>query len=164
MFRCTLNAIPQTSALLNKARLPLGILIHPFKDLSVRLCGPWQVLGWVWIWRLALALCCMFWSLCGGDWLAGCVVVSARKACWRGKKRLFDVTIMAHIVSTGSQYFWWNTGNLIMLMMEKVSKHPNWPPSGAIIERGGKKDLDGLMHLILWWSVLHPPLSYKWFG
>ncbi|XP_076437651.1 protein transport protein Sec24A-like isoform X2 [Babylonia areolata] len=34
VFRCTLNAIPQTSALLNKARLPLGILIHPFKDLS----------------------------------------------------------------------------------------------------------------------------------
>ncbi|WAQ97426.1 SC24B-like protein [Mya arenaria] len=34
VFRCTMNAIPQTSALLNKSRLPLGILIHPFKDLS----------------------------------------------------------------------------------------------------------------------------------
>ncbi|ESO87063.1 hypothetical protein LOTGIDRAFT_210457 [Lottia gigantea] len=34
VFRCTLNAMPQTSSLLNKARLPLGILIHPFKDLS----------------------------------------------------------------------------------------------------------------------------------
>ncbi|XP_013073220.2 protein transport protein Sec24A-like isoform X1 [Biomphalaria glabrata] len=34
IFRCTLNAIPQNSALLNKARLPLGILIHPFRDLS----------------------------------------------------------------------------------------------------------------------------------
>ncbi|XP_062583448.1 protein transport protein Sec24A-like isoform X2 [Saccostrea cucullata] len=34
VFRCTLTAIPQTSNLLNKARLPLGILIHPFKDLS----------------------------------------------------------------------------------------------------------------------------------
>ncbi|XP_070186969.1 protein transport protein Sec24A-like isoform X2 [Littorina saxatilis] len=34
VFRCTLNAIPQNSSLLNKARLPLGILIHPFKDLS----------------------------------------------------------------------------------------------------------------------------------
>ncbi|XP_048764632.2 protein transport protein Sec24A-like isoform X2 [Ostrea edulis] len=34
VFRCTLTAIPQTSSLLNKARLPLGILIHPFKDLS----------------------------------------------------------------------------------------------------------------------------------
>ncbi|XP_064628770.1 protein transport protein Sec24A-like isoform X2 [Lineus longissimus] len=34
IFRCTLNAIPQTQAILNKARLPLGILIHPFKDLS----------------------------------------------------------------------------------------------------------------------------------
>jgi protein transport protein SEC24 len=34
IFRCTLNALPQTSALLNKARLPLGILIHPFRDLS----------------------------------------------------------------------------------------------------------------------------------
>ncbi|XP_076459524.1 protein transport protein Sec24A-like isoform X2 [Babylonia areolata] len=34
VFRCTLNAIPQSSALLNKSRLPLGILIHPFKDLS----------------------------------------------------------------------------------------------------------------------------------
>ena len=37
VFRCTLNAIPQTSALLSKARLPLGILIHPFKDLAVSL-------------------------------------------------------------------------------------------------------------------------------
>ncbi|KAL3877465.1 hypothetical protein ACJMK2_035167 [Sinanodonta woodiana] len=34
VFRCTMTSIPQTSALLNKARLPLGILIHPFKDLS----------------------------------------------------------------------------------------------------------------------------------
>lgn len=34
IFRCTLTSIPQTSALLNKCRLPLGILIHPFKDLS----------------------------------------------------------------------------------------------------------------------------------
>ncbi|XP_064595688.1 protein transport protein Sec24A-like isoform X2 [Liolophura sinensis] len=34
VFRCTLTSIPQTSSLLNKARLPLGILIHPFKDLS----------------------------------------------------------------------------------------------------------------------------------
>lgn len=34
VFRCTLNSMPQTSGLLNKARLPLGILIHPFKDLS----------------------------------------------------------------------------------------------------------------------------------
>ncbi|XP_060604694.1 protein transport protein Sec24A-like isoform X3 [Ruditapes philippinarum] len=34
VFRCTMNNIPQTSALLNKSRLPLGILIHPFKDLS----------------------------------------------------------------------------------------------------------------------------------
>ncbi|KAK3091418.1 hypothetical protein FSP39_019750 [Pinctada imbricata] len=34
VFRCTLTAIPQTSSLLSKARLPLGILIHPFKDLS----------------------------------------------------------------------------------------------------------------------------------
>ncbi|XP_074647209.1 protein transport protein Sec24A-like [Tubulanus polymorphus] len=34
VFRCTLNAIPQTQQLLNKVRLPLGILIHPFKDLS----------------------------------------------------------------------------------------------------------------------------------
>ncbi|CAG5122017.1 unnamed protein product [Candidula unifasciata] len=34
VFRCTLNALPQNSALLSKARLPLGILIHPFRDLS----------------------------------------------------------------------------------------------------------------------------------
>ncbi|KAL8561632.1 hypothetical protein ACOMHN_001364 [Nucella lapillus] len=34
VFRCTLNAIPQSAALLSKSRLPLGILIHPFKDLS----------------------------------------------------------------------------------------------------------------------------------
>ncbi|XP_059177273.1 protein transport protein Sec24A-like isoform X2 [Physella acuta] len=34
IFRCTLNAIPQNAALLSKARLPLGVLIHPFRDLS----------------------------------------------------------------------------------------------------------------------------------
>lgn len=34
-FRCTLTSIPQTQALLNKARLPLGLLLHPFRDLQV---------------------------------------------------------------------------------------------------------------------------------
>ncbi|XP_076836934.1 protein transport protein Sec24A-like [Brachyhypopomus gauderio] len=34
VFRCTLTSIPQTQSLLNKARLPLGLLLHPFKDLS----------------------------------------------------------------------------------------------------------------------------------
>ncbi|XP_041363025.1 protein transport protein Sec24A-like isoform X2 [Gigantopelta aegis] len=34
IFRCTLRCIPQTASLLSKSRLPLGILIHPFKDLS----------------------------------------------------------------------------------------------------------------------------------
>jgi len=34
IFRSTLTKIPETEALLKKARLPLGILIHPFKDLS----------------------------------------------------------------------------------------------------------------------------------
>ncbi|XP_066429921.1 protein transport protein Sec24B [Eleutherodactylus coqui] len=31
-FRCTLTNIPQTQALLNKAKLPLGLLLHPFKS------------------------------------------------------------------------------------------------------------------------------------
>lgn len=35
LFRCTLTGIPQTQALLNKAKLPLGLLLHPFKDLVV---------------------------------------------------------------------------------------------------------------------------------
>merc|ERR1719336_2496426 len=34
IFRATLSKIPETDALLKKARLPLGVLIHPFKDLS----------------------------------------------------------------------------------------------------------------------------------
>ncbi|CAF3246703.1 unnamed protein product [Rotaria socialis] len=34
VMRCSLNVIPQTKELLNKSRLPLGILIHPFKDLE----------------------------------------------------------------------------------------------------------------------------------
>ncbi|XP_038647984.1 protein transport protein Sec24B-like isoform X2 [Scyliorhinus canicula] len=34
LFRCTLMNIPQTQALLNKAKLPLGLLIHPFRDLT----------------------------------------------------------------------------------------------------------------------------------
>ncbi|XP_053556160.1 protein transport protein Sec24B [Bombina bombina] len=31
-FRCTLTNIPQTQALLNKAKLPLGLLLHPFRN------------------------------------------------------------------------------------------------------------------------------------
>ncbi|XP_013184466.2 protein transport protein Sec24A [Amyelois transitella] len=34
IFRCTINRIPDTNSLLQKSRLPLGILIHPFKDLN----------------------------------------------------------------------------------------------------------------------------------
>ncbi|KAK5643088.1 hypothetical protein RI129_006933 [Pyrocoelia pectoralis] len=34
IFRCTMTKIPETSSLLQKSRLPLGILIHPFKDLD----------------------------------------------------------------------------------------------------------------------------------
>lgn len=34
IFCCTLNKIPETNSLLQKSRLPLGILIHPFRDLS----------------------------------------------------------------------------------------------------------------------------------
>ncbi|KAI5226025.1 Protein Transport Protein Sec24B [Manis pentadactyla] len=33
-FRCTLTNIPQTHALLNKAKLPLGLLLHHFRDLT----------------------------------------------------------------------------------------------------------------------------------
>ncbi|XP_050058560.1 mucin-12 isoform X1 [Aphis gossypii] len=34
IFRCTLNKFPVSKNLLDKSRLPLGILIHPYKDLS----------------------------------------------------------------------------------------------------------------------------------
>ncbi|XP_059616882.1 protein transport protein Sec24A [Phlebotomus argentipes] len=34
IFRCTLTKVPETKELLNKTRLPMGILIHPFRDLS----------------------------------------------------------------------------------------------------------------------------------
>ncbi|KAF5285626.1 hypothetical protein FQR65_LT13107 [Abscondita terminalis] len=34
IFRCTMTKIPETTSLLQKSRLPLGILIHPFKDLD----------------------------------------------------------------------------------------------------------------------------------
>lgn len=34
VFRCTLTNIPQTQSLLNKAKLPLGLLLHPFRDMS----------------------------------------------------------------------------------------------------------------------------------
>ncbi|CAG9761926.1 unnamed protein product [Ceutorhynchus assimilis] len=34
VFRCTVTKIPETAGLLQKSRLPLGLLIHPFKDLS----------------------------------------------------------------------------------------------------------------------------------
>lgn len=35
IFRCTVTKIPETDSLLKKSRLPLGVLIHPFKDLNV---------------------------------------------------------------------------------------------------------------------------------
>ncbi|XP_043917273.1 protein transport protein Sec24B-like isoform X2 [Protopterus annectens] len=35
LFRCTLTNIPQTQGLLNKAKLPLGLLLHPFRDLTL---------------------------------------------------------------------------------------------------------------------------------
>lgn len=35
LFRCTLTKIPETKSLLDKSRLPFGVLIHPFKDLTV---------------------------------------------------------------------------------------------------------------------------------
>lgn len=35
IFRCTLSKIPESNSLLQKSRLPLGILIHPYRDLSV---------------------------------------------------------------------------------------------------------------------------------
>ncbi|KAG1688206.1 Protein transport protein Sec24B [Nymphon striatum] len=34
IMRCTLNSIPESQSLLQKVRLPLGILIHPFRDIS----------------------------------------------------------------------------------------------------------------------------------
>ena len=34
VFRCTLNAIPQKQEEITKAKLPFGLLIHPFKDLQ----------------------------------------------------------------------------------------------------------------------------------
>lgn len=37
IFRCTLTKIPETNSILQKSRLPLGVLIHPFKDLTVTL-------------------------------------------------------------------------------------------------------------------------------
>lgn len=33
-MRCTLTSIPESQSLLSKCRLPLGLLIHPFKDLE----------------------------------------------------------------------------------------------------------------------------------
>lgn len=34
VFRCTLNMIPQTEELLKKSRLPLGLTLHPFRDMK----------------------------------------------------------------------------------------------------------------------------------
>ncbi|KAB7494601.1 Protein transport protein Sec24B [Armadillidium nasatum] len=34
LFRCTLTKIPETQSVLQKSRMPFGILIHPFKDLE----------------------------------------------------------------------------------------------------------------------------------
>lgn len=35
IIRCTLAKIPESNSLLQKSRLPLGIVIHPFRDVNV---------------------------------------------------------------------------------------------------------------------------------
>lgn len=35
IMRCTLAKIPESNSLLQKSRLPLGIVIHPFRDINV---------------------------------------------------------------------------------------------------------------------------------
>lgn len=35
ILSCTLNSVPENHSLLQKCKLPFGILVHPFKDLSV---------------------------------------------------------------------------------------------------------------------------------
>jgi len=37
IMRCTLTKIPESNSLLQKSRLPLGIVIHPFRDVNVRI-------------------------------------------------------------------------------------------------------------------------------
>lgn len=44
IFRCTLTKIPESNSLLQKSRLPLGVLIHPYRDLSVSLTNNWHAL------------------------------------------------------------------------------------------------------------------------
>ncbi|KAM4707866.1 protein transport protein Sec24B isoform 2-T2 [Discoglossus pictus] len=39
-FRCTLTNIPQTQALLNKAKLPLGLILHPFRSKPIPVISP----------------------------------------------------------------------------------------------------------------------------
>ncbi|KAL6426200.1 hypothetical protein ACFW04_009032 [Cataglyphis niger] len=34
IFRCTLTKVPESNSLLQKSRLPFGVLIHPFRDLN----------------------------------------------------------------------------------------------------------------------------------
>lgn len=66
---CTLNAVPETKSLLTKSKLPLGIHLHPFKDLQVSS----TVKGMLWIvttnevilsanmWRVSQANGNLFW-------------------------------------------------------------------------------------------------------
>lgn len=35
IFRCTLTKVPENKSVLQKAKLPFGLLIHPFRDLEV---------------------------------------------------------------------------------------------------------------------------------
>lgn len=34
-MRCTVAKIPESKSLLDKSRLPLGLLVHPFRDINV---------------------------------------------------------------------------------------------------------------------------------
>ncbi|KAI1725419.1 sec23/Sec24 trunk domain-containing protein [Ditylenchus destructor] len=40
VFRCTLSAFPGTNELLDKSKLPLGLMIQPFRDLEIRPVQP----------------------------------------------------------------------------------------------------------------------------
>ncbi len=38
VMRCTLKKVPDCASLLQKSRLPLGLILHPFKEDPVSLC------------------------------------------------------------------------------------------------------------------------------
>jgi hypothetical protein len=95
VMRCSLNVIPQTKDLLNKCRLPLGLMIHPFKDLDV-------------------------WKLSSSYLISALMLfISFRVSVLFKVEKLFDV-INVRVISIHSSHSWTILDGVVVFVLEQI--------------------------------------------